>query len=104
MDEKKVLKDFMVEIELPRDWSPEFMELVPKQRDELEALLAEGVIDFYSLSLDRSKLWILVNGYNKVSVIEKIAELTMARFFKTDVHDLMFTRANNHITATFSLN
>lgn len=104
MDEKKLIKDFMVEIELPRDWGKDFMELIPKQRDELEDMLSDGTIEFYSLSLDRSRLWILMNGESKDVVMDTISDMAMSRFFKVDIHSLMFTRSQNQITATFSLN
>ncbi|GJQ63706.1 MAG: hypothetical protein SCALA702_27590 [Melioribacteraceae bacterium] len=104
MDDKKLVKDFMVEIELPRDWDKDFMELIPRQRDELEDMLTNGTIDFYSLSLDRSKLWMLMNGESKDVVMDIISDMAMSQFFKVDIHSLMFTRSQNQITATFSLN
>lgn len=104
MADDNIVKDFMVEINLPRDWDSEFMELIPKQRDELEELLSTGVLDFYSLSLDRSKLWLLINGKDKSDVMDRISDMSMAKYFKVDIHSLMFTRAQNQITASFSLN
>ena len=60
MEDFGVMHLYMVEIGLPHYFSQEFMALIPEQRALVNELQSDGVIHSYSLSLDRSKLWVVM--------------------------------------------
>jgi hypothetical protein len=50
------MEQYLVEIFLP-EFTEEFFELVPAQREYIDKCMADGFIRSYSLAADRSKLW-----------------------------------------------
>ena len=50
----------MVTLDLPADWPRALAEAIPEQRALVNQLLAKGVIQSYSVSADRTKVWIVL--------------------------------------------
>ena len=50
----------MVTMTLPADWPRALAEVIPAQRDMVNRLLAEGVIQSYSVSSDRTTVWLVL--------------------------------------------
>jgi muconolactone delta-isomerase len=89
----------MIEISLPADPDEEFFALVPHQRVHIDKLLEQGVVMGYSLSLDRSRLWIALNARNVQHATEILSAFPMFRYFEVTIHPLMF-----HNTSVMALN
>jgi muconolactone delta-isomerase len=84
----------MIEISLPADPDEEFYALVPHQRAHIDKLLEQGVVMGYSLSIDRSKLWIALNARNKRHATEILSEFPMFSYFEITIYPLMFHNAS----------
>ena len=56
------MNQYMIDIDLPSTPTEEFIELIPSQRAHVNTLMAESKIVSYSLSMDRSRLWVIVNA------------------------------------------
>ena len=56
------MAQYMIDISLPTEPDEEFFALVPHQRAHIDKLLEQGVVMGYSLSVDRSRLWIVLNA------------------------------------------
>ena len=84
------MKQFMVYVTLPDNPGEEFFSLVPKQRAKINSLMRKGIIISYSLSLDRSQLWIVMDAESEINVIEVLSEFPLIRFMKPEIHELMF--------------
>jgi hypothetical protein len=54
------MAQFMIDVSIPAEPNTEFLALIPAQRAHIEELLEQGTVTAYSLSLDRSKLWIML--------------------------------------------
>lgn len=96
------MMQFMVEFELP-DFTADFMALVPLQRLKINELLEAGKLNAYSLAMDRSKLWCIVNADTEETVYHIIGDFPLIGYMKPTVYPLMF---NNSVTRvpSFSLN
>jgi len=89
----------MIDISLPADPDEEFFALVPHQRAHIDKLLEQGVVMGYSLSIDRSKLWIVLNARNEQHAIEILSAFPMFSYFELTIYPLMF-----HNTPLMALN
>lgn len=80
----------MIYIQLPAELTEEFLSLIPKQRAMVNSLMRKGIIINYTLSSDRTQLWIVMDAESEINVIEILAEFPLIRFMKPEIHELMF--------------
>jgi Muconolactone delta-isomerase len=96
-------RTFMVEFELPEVLSETFISTIPRHRFMVNKMLAEGVIQAYSLALDRSRLWVIMRAESETALRGQIDRLPLAEYMRPHIAELMF-----HNTASavmhFSLN
>ena len=57
---------FQVTIHFEMD--DDFMSVVPKHRAYIDSLIDKGAIDYYSVSMETQRCWIIVNAANKKEV------------------------------------
>jgi len=93
------MAQFMIDISLPTDPDAEFFASVPLQRAHIERLLDQGVVMGYSLSLDRSKLWIAMNAGDRNEAADILATFPLFKYFEPTIYPLMF-----HNTSMMSIN
>lgn len=96
-------KVFMVEFGLPGEMTEEFMALIPRHRYVVNQMLVEGIIQGYSLALDRSRLWAVMVAETEQELMEHIARLPLADYMEPEVNELMFHNAASAVMH-FSLN
>ena len=93
------MAQYMIDISLPADPDAEFFALIPVQRAHIERLLGQGVVMGYSLSLDRSRLWIALNAGDEREAAEILSLFPLFRYFEPTMYPLMF-----HNTTLMSIN
>lgn len=94
----------MIDIGLPEILSEEFVSLIPSQRAHINRLMAEGRIVSYSLSSDRSRLWVMVLAESEAEAKNIVSTFPLRRFMNVSVHPLMFHNQSNSFAPKFSLN
>ena len=47
-----------------------FMSLVPKHREYINELIDNGTIDYYSVSMETQRCWMILNAHSKSEVSE----------------------------------
>jgi muconolactone delta-isomerase len=94
---------YMVEFDLPSMMAPEFLARIPEQRNRIDELMAEGQIRSYSLSTNRSKLWMIVIADSEHEVMHLIGELPLSDFMIPSINPLMFHHSTESMMA-ISLN
>jgi len=92
------MAQFMIDISLPLEPNAEFFALIPLQQAHIVKLLEQGVIMGYSLSLDRTKLWIALNAHNEREAVEILSAFPLFQYFEPTIYPLMF-----HNTSLMSL-
>jgi len=98
------MTQYLVDIHLPGSITDEIASLIPFQRTRVNALMSEGTISDYSLSMDRSKLWVVVNAATEDDVRSVIASFPIFPFIQFTVHELMFHNSVRLLHPQFSLN
>jgi len=94
---------YMIEMDLPIVMSEKFLSLIPKQRDQINKLLARGKVKSYTLSLDRSKLWIIAVAEDETKLVEMLDTLPLASYMIPEITELMFHNSQEQVLQ-FSLN
>ena len=92
------MKQYMVDIDLPDTITEEFMTLIPQQREQVNKLMLEGKINSYTLSMDRTNLWIILSAKSDSDVFRLLATFPMRRFMDAKIVELAF---HNTITTAF---
>lgn len=92
------MKQYMVDVELPGVLSEEFVSLIPTQRDQVNKLMAEGKINSYTLSMDRSRLWIILSAKSDTEVFRILSTFPLRRYMDAKIFELAF---HNTTTAQF---
>jgi muconolactone delta-isomerase len=92
------MAQFMIDITLPDNPNAEFFSLIPLQRAHIDKLVEQGTITGYSLSLDRSRLWVTMNAKSRREVTEILSAFPMFNFFEPTIYPLAF-----HQTSLMSL-
>ena len=94
---------YMIEFELPEIMTEEFMALIPQQRYVINQMLAEGTIKSYSLSMDRSRLWVVMSAASEFEAMEIVAAFPLRDFMTPHLSELMFHNTADMLMQ-FSLN
>jgi muconolactone delta-isomerase len=98
------MKQFMVEIELPDVLSEDFISLIPKQKRQVDSLMTEGKVYLYSLSFDRSRLWVGISAANEVEVWNILYTFPLIEYMNIDIHELAFHNTSKTGIFELSLN
>lgn len=98
------MKTYMVEVRLPLDPPQDFFALIPSQRAMVVELLMKRTFLSYTLSADRSQVWIVMNAESEEAARELLAKQPMDRFFSYRFTELMFHDMAGTMFPAVSLN
>lgn len=83
-------KHFFVDIDLVDSFSTPFIQTIPAQRDIVNKLMDEGIIVSYSLSVERDKLWIVMEAKTEQDVLDILAKFPLIKYMKPEIFELAF--------------
>lgn len=98
------MKTFMVEVRLPLDPPQEFFTLIPSQRAMVVDLLMKRKFLSYTLSADRSKVWIVMVAETEIEAREMLEKQPMDKYFSYLFTELMFHDMAGTMFPSVSLN
>ena len=94
----------MVTMDLPADWPQALAQAIPEQRTMVNRLMADGVIQSYSVSADRTTVWlVLVVEDTTFAVDELLREFPIIEFAEYQWEPLLFTNDSSSVMH-YSLN
>ncbi len=94
----------MVTLDLPADWPRALAEAIPQQRELVNRLLAQGVIQSYSVSADRTKVWMVLVVENAPGAVDEVLQtFPVIEFAEYDWQPLLFTNDSSSVMH-YSLN
>jgi hypothetical protein len=88
------MENYMVIIDLPKVFSPEFITLIPSQRQHINRLLKKGDVVNYSLSYDRKRLWVVVAAFSEKEVHNVIHGFPIRNYIGYTVIPLLFNETS----------
>jgi hypothetical protein len=99
------MTSYLVEIELPGNYTEEFEQRIPHQRFMVNKLMEKGTILSYSLAADRTKLWVTALAASKIQLRNMITSMPLYDYFvEYMIHDLMFSETTQPAMPQPSLN
>lgn len=99
------MTSYLVEIDLPDNYTEEFEQRIPHQRFMVNKLMEKGTILSYSLAADRGKLWIITSAASKTQVRNMISSMPLFDYFvEYMIHELMFSETTQASMPQPSLN
>ena len=94
----------MVEFELPNPFPEKLIVKIPSQRLLVNQMLEDGKLQSYALSMDRERLWCVVNADDELEVMRIIGEFPLIDYMRPMITELMFNNAIVMKVPAFSLN
>jgi len=85
-----LLKQYMVEFEVPSPLSEEFLNMIPAQRASLDSLFSRGKLLTYTVAADRSRVWGVLVASTESELLSYLDELPMTTYMDYDYYELMF--------------
>jgi hypothetical protein len=98
------MSQFMVEFALPNPFPDKLIIKIPNQRMVVNQLLEDGKIQSYALSIERDRLWCVVNAEDELEVMRIIGEFPLIDYMQPSITELMFNNAIVMKVPAFSLN
>ena len=65
-----------------------FMKLVPPHREYINHLIDEGTIDYYSVSMETQRCWMIVNALTKNEVTEMLSHSSLYKYWTVEIDEL----------------
>ena len=96
------LNKFQVTIHFEMD--DEFMPLVPPHRVYINSLIEKGVIDYYSVSMETQRCWIIVNATTKKEVNDYLQKSPLKKYWTLEIDELFVYDAQNYRLPAVQLN
>lgn len=84
------MNTYMVSIKLPDELTEEFVALIPKQRACIDKLMDNGKVLQYSLSLNRTQLWVILVADSEKKAMDIISSFPLIHFMKPTIIELAF--------------
>ncbi len=97
------MEQYLVEIFLP-EFTEEFFELVPAQRAYIDKCMSQGTIGSYSLSADRSKLWVVFTVQTEAEMSKALKKFPIIKWINYKTYPLMFHNSMERMMPAISLN
>lgn len=95
---------YMININLPEILEEDFIALIPEQRAHIDTLMSEGIVTSYSLSLDRSQLWVTMVGDSEKRVEKVLRSFPIADYIGYEIIQLAFHNSASVFFPSLSLN
>jgi len=99
-----ILYEYMVAFELPKKLDREFVSLIPAQRTVINKLMKKGVVTSYALSLENSKLWVVMIAETELEVVQLISGFPIMNKVEFNISKLAFHNNANRLVPNFSEN
>ena len=82
----------------------DFMALVPPHRVYINSLIEKGVIDYYSVSMETQRCWIIINANNKKEVDSYLQKSPLKKYWTLEIDELFVYDAQNYRLPALQLN
>ena len=82
----------------------EFMNFVPPHRLYINSLIEKGVIDYYSVSMETQRCWIIMNAASKKEISNYLDKSPLKRYWTVEIDELFVYDSQNYRLPAVQLN
>jgi hypothetical protein len=97
-----VFSKFQVSIQFFMD--EDFMSMVPKHRVHINSLIEKGIIDYYSVSMETQRSWMIINAENKKQVEAYLEQSPLHSYWTIEIDELFVYDAQSYRLPAVQLN
>lgn len=96
--------EYMIITKFLSSFNEEFVALIPRQRAQVNEFMQKGILTSYSLSADRSTLWMTILATSEEAVEKTLRMMPLFHFMQYRITELMFHSSPTYAVPQFSLN
>ena len=82
----------------------EFMSLVPNHRVYIDALIDKGTIDYYSVSMETQRCWMILTATTKQEVENYLVETPLYKYWTVEIDQLFVYDSQTYRLPALQLN
>jgi muconolactone delta-isomerase len=82
----------------------EFMKLVPTHRAYINELIDKGTIDYYAVSMETQRTWMIINAADKKEVEEYLSKSSLHKYWTIEIDELFVYDAQSYRMPALQLN
>jgi hypothetical protein len=82
----------------------QFMSFVPPHRMYINNLIEKGIIEYYAVSMETQRCWIIINALNKKEVSSYLQESPLNKYWTVEIDELFVYDAQNYRLPAVQLN
>jgi len=99
---QKELNKYQVTIRFKMD--EDFMSFVPSHRVYINALIEKNVIDYYSVSMETQRSWMIINAASKKEVEKILTKSPLYKFWTIEIDELFVYDSQTYRLPALQLN
>ncbi len=99
---EKELNKYQVTIRFEMD--EEFMSFVPPHRVYINALIEKNVIDYYAVSMETQRSWMIINAANKTEVERMLTKSPLYKYWTVEIDELFVYDGQTYRLPALQLN
>lgn len=82
----------------------QFMSLVPSHRIYINKLIEKGSLEYYSVSMETQRCWMIVNAISKKEVSDLLKKSPLQKYWKIEIDELFVYDAQSYRLPAVQLN
>jgi hypothetical protein len=99
---EKELNKYQVTIRFEMD--DDFMSFVPPHRVYINSLIEKNVIDYYSVSMETQRSWMIINAASKKEVEQILTKSPLYKFWTIEIDELFVYDGQTYRLPALQLN
>lgn len=80
------------------------MSLVPQHRAYINTLIQKNIIEYYAVSMESYRVWILMQAESKQAIIDYLSESPLFRWWKVEIDQLFVFDSPHYRLPELTLN
>ncbi len=81
-----------------------FMTFVPPHRVYINSLIEKNIIDYYTVSMESQKSWMVINATNKIQVEEYLSKSPLYKYWTFEIDELFVYDGQSYRLPAVQLN
>jgi len=96
MDNLNINQGNKYQVTIHFEMDNEFMSFVPPHRMYINNLIEKGIIEYYSVSMETQRCWIIINAISKKEVTNYLKESPLYKYWTVEIDELFVYDAQNY--------
>jgi len=86
------------------DMDDEFMGFVPSHRVYINSLIEKNILDYYTVSMESQKSWMVFNAISKIAVEEYLSKSPLYKYWTIEIDELFVYDGQSYRLPAVQLN